>query len=286
VVAELGVGCAGVSEQPFDELVLSVMTSPGASFVDRVEAAASAGYHGIGLRPGDRTRAHAAGLSDDDLRRLLDRHGVRVVEIDALVGWGAGDDARAKARIHEERIYELADALGAHHMTITGDLTGPWERSVELFGAVCDRAAPHELGVALEFLPWSDVPDADTARRLVHAAGRANGGVLVDSWHHFRGAASDDQLLALPPKLVMGVQFDDGLMSGEGTLLEQTHDRRLPGDGEFDLGHFLRLLWGNGVRLPLCVEVISPAMADRPAGDAARIAADRTRAVVDQAFGS
>jgi sugar phosphate isomerase/epimerase len=269
---------------PFEQLVFSVMSSPKAKFTERVVAAAEAGYCGIGLRPGDRTRALATGLTDADLQRILDDHEIDVIEIDVLVGWGMDDEAVAKARRHEDQIYELADVFGAHHVTLTGDLSGPWERSVELFAGVCDRAASHDLGVAVEFLPWTDVPDADTARRLVEAAGRRNGGVLVDSWHHFRGAASDDQLLALPPELVLGVQFDDGFLTGSGTLLEQTFDRQLPGDGEFDLTHFLQLLWEIGVRTPLCVEVISKTLTELPVQQACRISAEHTRLVVQTAF--
>ena len=158
------------------------------------------------------------------------------------------------------------------------------DRSAELFAGVCDRAAERGLRIALEFLPWTEVPDADTAREIVQRAGRPNGGVQVDSWHHFRGAASDDQLRALPPELVVAVQFDDGLMSGDGTLYEQTFERLVPGDGEFKLAHFLQVLAGNGVTAPLCVEVISTPMKEMPVADAARITADATRKILGEAF--
>ncbi len=262
------------------------MTHPGAGFEERVGAAAAAGYDAIGLRPGDRTRALATGLGDADLRAMLSDHGVSVLEIDVLVGWGMDDDAAAHARRHEKRIYELSDALGARHVTVTGDLAGPWERSVELFAALCDRAAEHGLAVGIEFLPWTEVRDAATAGRLVADAGRTNGGVVVDSWHHFRGAASDDQLRALPPERVLAIQLDDGFADGSGSLLEQTFDRELPGDGQFDLRHFLRLLNDLGVVAPLCVEVISPRMARLSIEQACQVTADKTRAVLAGAFGS
>lgn len=160
---------------PFERLVLSTMTSPKAGFKDGVLAVAEAGFSDIGFRPGDRTRAHVDGLSDADLRGLLTDHDIDVIEIDVLVGWGMGEDEVAKAERHEARIYELADELGAQRVTLTGHLSGPWECSVELFAGVCDRAARHDLALAIEFLPWSDVPDADTARRLFESAGRPNG---------------------------------------------------------------------------------------------------------------
>lgn len=279
----MNAGSAG--SPPFGELVLSVMTIPDADFEDRVAAAAAAGYGGIGLRPKHRTSAHQQGLTDADLRAVLEDNGVSVVELEVLSGWGADGDEAAASRTHEEEIYQLADALGGRHMTVTGTgLEGPVERSAERFAAVCDRAAAHGLRVALEFLPWTAVPDADHARAIVELAGRPNGGVLVDTWHHFRGAASDEQLRALPREMVVAVQFDDDRLDGEGTLFEQTFHRLLPGQGAFALVHFLHLMADLGVTAPLCVEVISDLSATIPAAEMARRAAEATRAVMAEAF--
>jgi sugar phosphate isomerase/epimerase len=272
---------------PFEQLVLCTMTSPDAEFEDRVVAAAAAGYSGIGLRPKHRDRALSQGLSDEAMRAILADNAVALVELEVLSGWGSEEDKLPAVRAHEDAIYELADSLGGRHMTVTGaGLVGPIERTVEKFAGVCDRAADHGLIVALEFLPWTEVPDADHARQIVQLAGRSNSGVQVDTWHHFRGAASDDQLRALPPELVAAIQFDDGMLSGEGTLYEQTFERLNVGEGEFALVHFLQLLAEHGVTAPLCVEIISTKFKELPVADAARLSADATRKVLDEAFGS
>ncbi len=266
-------------------LVLSVMTSPAAGFVERVEAAAAAGYTGIGLRTGDRRRAHADGLTDADLRAVLAAHGIEVVELEGLHKWGMSGTEGERALEHEQRLYELADALGGRHITATGDLDLPHGEVVERFAALCDRAAEHGLTVALEFLPWTEVPDARTAWSIVGDAGRPNGGVLVDSWHHFRGAADDHQLRAIPPEHIVAVQFDDADAEVVGTLLDDTlHRRRLPGEGAFDLVGFLRLLVDHGVRAPLCVEVINDELGAMPVAEAAARTAQATRAVLDRAL--
>jgi sugar phosphate isomerase/epimerase len=270
---------------PFEQLMMCTMTSPDADFEDRVTAAAAAGYTGIGLRPRHRNRALQQGLTDAGLRSILSDNGVALTEIEVLSGWGSDDEAMAVARVHEDEIYQLVDALGGRHLTVTGaGLQGPVERSAEKFAGVCDRAAEHGLLIALEFLPWTEVPDADHAREIVELAGRSNGGVQVDTWHHFRGAASDDQLRALPPEMVIAIQFDDDMMSGEGTLYEQTFERLVPGEGEFPLIHFLHVLAANGVTAPLGVEVISSRFKAMPVAEAARISADATRAILDEAF--
>lgn len=271
---------------PFSPLVLSVMTAPEADFVVRVEAAAAAGYAGIGLRTGDRRRAHADGLTDADLRAVLDANGIEVVELEGLHKWGMGGEAGASARRHEDRLYELAHALGGRHVTATGDLDLPHDQVVERFAATCDRAAEHGLTIALEFLPWTEVPDAAVAGRIVADADRPNGGVLVDTWHHFRGAADDDLLTALPPERIVAVQFDDADDQVVGTLLEDTlHRRRLPGTGSFDLVGLMRLLADHGVRAPLCVEVIADDLWQLDIAEAAVRTADATRTVLAEAFG-
>lgn len=265
-------------------LCLSVMTQPHAGFVDRVRAASEAGYAGIGLRPGDRRRAHEAGLTDADLRTVLDDHSVEVVEIEGLHRWGCGGEAGHAARAHEGRLYELVDALGGRHVTVTGDLDLPHDQVVGRFAALCDRAAEHGLVIALEFLPWNEVPDAGAAWRIVRDADRPNGGVLVDTWHHFRGAADDDLLTSVPADRIAALQFDDADAEVVGTLFEDTlARRRLPGDGDLDLVGFLRLMAQHGARAPLSVEVINEDLWQRPIEDVARVTADATRRVLASA---
>lgn len=265
-------------------LVLCVMTSPAAPFTERVEAAAAAGYAGIGLRTGDRRRAHEAGLTDADLRAVLRANGIELVEVEGLHRWGMSGPDGDLALQHEQRLYELVDALGGRHITATGDLDLPHDQVVERFAALCDRAAAHGLSVALEFLPWTEVPDAGAAWRIAGDAGRPNGGVLVDSWHHFRGAADDDLIRSVPPEHILAVQFDDADADVVGSLLDDTlHRRRLPGEGSFDLVGFVRMLADHGVTAPLCVEVISDDLARLPIAEAAASTAAATRAVLAQA---
>ena len=75
----------------------------------------------------------------------------------------------------------------------------PLDAVTERFAGICDRAAEHGVRIGIEFLPFSEIPDAATAWQIVRDADRPNGGLDVDSWHHFRGAADLGQLLAIPP---------------------------------------------------------------------------------------
>ena len=271
-----------------DDLILSHFSlGRFRPFEERVRAAAEAGFAAMGLYIGDYERLRAEGAKDAGLRAVLNHYGMRIVEIEALRGWsaaGAQRDAYLKA---ETEVFNMSDALGpGHHVQVIGPYAGTLDDAAQAFAGVCDRAAEHGLAAAIEFLPeMSNIPDAATAMRIVTLAGRANGGICLDCWHHFRGANDDDMLRAIPAEAIFTVQFDDGPRQrvDPDYYTDCTRHRSVPGDGDFDLTGFLRLVAEMGVRLPLSVEVMSTKLQDQTASEIARRLADATRAVVTAA---
>jgi sugar phosphate isomerase/epimerase len=275
-----------------DDLILSHFSlGRFRPFEERVRAAAEAGFAAMGLYVGDYERLRAEGARDADLRAVLDDHGLRVVEIEALRGWSAAGKAGKAGKAErdaylkaEHKTFAMSDALGpGHHVQVVGPYAGTLDDAAEAFAALCDRAAEHGLAAAIEFLPeMTNIPDAATAMRIVTAAGRANGGICLDSWHHFRGANDDDMLRAIPPERIFAVQFDDGPRQrvDPDYYTDCTRYRDVPGDGDFDLTGFLRLLNDMGVRLPLSVEVMSVDLQEQTATEIARRLAGATRAVM------
>ena len=275
-----------------EDLIAAFLTLSGAPamkparfpFAERVAAAAAAGYAAIGLDSADYAASREAGHSDAEMRKVLDDHGIRVAELEFVADWLDDQHQPPRARKIEDRLYAAADAFGARHLN-AGTFLSPGalpdlEIAADRFAALCDRADAHGLQVALEFLPWTAIPDAATAWEIARLADRANGGVLVDSWHYFRGAADPGQLLEIPPHRIVVIQFDDADAYDGGDLLEDTMKRRLPGEGAFDLVGFVRLLDEMGVTAPLSVEIISPEQRARPLIEAARLSHDSTRAVL------
>jgi sugar phosphate isomerase/epimerase len=253
-------------------------------FEERVQAAAEAGFAAMGLYVGDYRRLRAEGARDADLRAVLDQHGMRVVEIEALRGWSATGAERTAYLRSEQSVFAMSDALGpGHHVQVIGPYTGTPDDAAEAFAGVCDRAAEHGLAAAIEFLPeMSNIPDAASAMQIVKAADRANGGICLDSWHHFRGANDDDMLRAIPAEAIFTVQFNDGprQRADPDYYTDCTRHRNVPGDGDFDLAGFLGVVNEMGVRLPLSVEVLSVDLRPWPAGYLARRLAEATRAVL------
>jgi sugar phosphate isomerase/epimerase len=264
------------------DIYLCASTIDGASFQQRLEAASAGRYAGIGLRPGHYKAARAEGLSESDLRRMLEDRGLKVVEIGFLADWWESGDLASRSRAHEEQLYRLKESLGGRHMMlIGGPLHEPICTVAERFAAVCDRALDHGLLVGLEFLPWTDTADAGRAWQIAKTAGRQNGGIVLDTWHHFRGAADNGLIRAVPADRVVAIQFSDGEQQRTGTDLEDTFKRRrLPGQGDFDLRSFLSTVADMAVTAPVGVEVLSDELRKLGPTETARRAADTTRQVL------
>ena len=280
-----------------DRIVASYWTIAGAtpndparfSFESRVRTAAETGFWGIGMHVDDYLRTRERGTSDDEMLRLLESTGMAIDEIEFLTGWSSDvEPIRAHSLQVEAAIFAAVDALGARQLNV-GCTESPGEvatveRLAERFAALCDRAAGHGLTVALEFLPWSGIPDIATAWDVVRRSGAPNGGILLDVWHFFRGNPNFDALRGVPADRIVGVQVNDGPAEPAGEIREETrHGRRLPGHGDFDLSRMVRELRAMGVSAPWAIEVMSDDLATKELRAACRLAFESTASLLDSA---
>ena len=277
-----------------EDLVLCAGTLAGASFRERVEAAAEAGFSAISLFLGDYQQARAEGLSDGEMRRLLGDNGIALAELDPLMSWVPGAELGASAneqgakffQQREQDFYAAADALGARSLNAVSITNDPLAKSAlaEAFAALCDRAAAHGLLVHLEFLPWTSIPDLDAALEIVELADRPNGGLMFDTWHHFRSRGKNERIRSVPGRRILALQINDAPRQAEPNLVDETlHRRLLPGQGDIDLVEILRLLAEVGSPAPVGIEVFSDVLAGLPPREAAQRAGDAARAVLQQA---
>ena len=276
-----------------DDLVLCSGTlRRGIPFAERLAAASGAGFDAISLWGRDYAAARSEGLSDADLRLMLDDHGLAVGELDPAWWWppGASDlhispelDTEDVFRFGEADLFAMADAIGARSMNAVDVFGGRWDvdGAAEAFAGLCTRAAEHGLLVHIEWLSWSKIPDLATALRIVELAGQPNGGLNIDAWHLVRSGVPVDELADVPGSLILGVQLCDGPLEPESNLIEATlHQRELPGQGQFDLDAMVGALRHTGTTAPIGVEVFSDQLHALPPAEAAEAAARATRAVL------
>ncbi|HLI73195.1 MAG TPA: sugar phosphate isomerase/epimerase family protein [Acidimicrobiales bacterium] len=278
------------------DLVLCSGTVPrDVSFRDRLRAAADAGFSAVSLWGRDYHRARRDGHDDAEMRTMLDDHGLVVAEIDPAWWWTPGAaEVRIPAELDtlevfrhgEDELFRIADAVGARSVNAADVLGGSWgpEEAAEAFARLCDGAAAHGLLVHLEWLAWSRIDTLAVASEVVRLADRPNGGLTIDTWHCARTGVSAHDVAALPGAAVLSIQLDDGPAAAEDDLLHATlHERRLPGEGDFDLAGYLGALVKIGAVAPVGVEVFSDALHAQGPMVAARRAAQATRATLERA---
>jgi sugar phosphate isomerase/epimerase len=251
------------------------------SAVDRIAAAATAGYGAVGLYADDLDRWGPVG----EIRRVADDHGVSVTELEFLVNWSLEGQAAHESRIVEGRLYALADTFGSAHINVgireAKHEIAPLEVVAERFAALCDRAAAHGLEVAFEFMPFRALDTLAAAWEMVRLADRPNGGIVLDAWHWFRGTPDLGMIESVPADRISVVQLCDGHAEPVGSLIEDTLDHRLlPGEGAWDLGGLLGALLAHGVRAPVSVEILSADLRRRGLKEMA----DRTARATERVF--
>jgi sugar phosphate isomerase/epimerase len=271
-----------------DDLVLCAGSVLQVPFMERLPLAAASGFTGVSMLESDYTGARAKGYSDADLRAALAAHGLEIAELDALTRWLPVAESFVSEEwattFGESDFYAIADSVGARSINLV-DLGKDTELSLdvaaEAFAGVCDRAGEHGLLVHIEFLPWSSIPTLERAWEIVREAGRANGGVLLDTWHFLRSGGTPESLPLLPAARVFALQISDAPAQAEPDPLEETMKRRLlPGQGAARVREVVDILVEGGCTAPVGVEVFSTEQMALPADHAISRVAQASRAAL------
>lgn len=240
---------------------------------DRIQVSAEAGFVGMGLLHADLLAIEERiGLSR--LGKLLDAAGMRHIEVECLINWFADGDVRAASDRQRADLLRAAEALGARHIKVNGDLEGrqwPADRLADEFARLCAQADDVGAMVAIEFIPFSGIRDIAAARAIVESAGAANGKLLIDTWHVARAHTPYEEVAALPADLIAHVEIDDAPADPVGgPWVDTVHHRKLPGEGDLDVPEFLRAIAATGYDGPVGVEILSSIHRQLPLQDAAR----------------
>jgi sugar phosphate isomerase/epimerase len=255
-----------MADLAFATLNHSPLVEPHADLLMQVAAAADAGYPMLSPDVFS-IRAHLA--VGGSLAQLADALADRQLACLDLAGLTIGaDEARTKREADE--LLEMARALDARWVQVrVVDAVDDGIRS--LFAWSADQFGGSGVGLAVEFSPLTKVKTIADARDLLAGdGGDARTGVIVDTWHFFRGDDRWPDLDALPLDELAFVQFSDGLPAGTDPGYDTLHRRALPGHGEFDLARFSACLRAKEFRGPVSVEVLSRDLRALPVEEFAR----------------
>lgn len=254
----------------------------------RAQAAAKAGYIGMGLETSDlRHLIDRHGYAE--IRRILADAGLTYLEFEVLTDWFTSGERRAASNAQRAFLLQAAGELGAQKIKTIGDAHGgmdnaiprPWaiDDLAQAYGQLAREAAQVGAAITLELVPGTGVRDLPTARAIAEGANEPNAGLLIDIWHLARGGIAYEDVLGLPAHLINAVEIDDAMARQEGSIFEDTIRRRkLPGEGELDVPRFLRSLMATGYSGVHGVEMVSDEHRARALEDAARSSFETTMA--------
>ncbi len=230
-------------------------------FKDRVEAAARAGFKGIGIWHTELEHIqHHRSL--EEMRMILNDNGIQYVELEFLTDWFLDGARKAESDSRKKRLLEASAALQAKHVKV-GDFYSsvcPMPRIIEAFAALCREAEEYGATIGFEFMASAMLDNLKDSLAMVQAAGAKNGGLVLDIVHVVNLGISYEEISRIPLQYVINVELNDGTLPGSPRH-DPSRARRFCGEGEFDIKGFINGVNRTGYKGPWAVEVFSQELA-------------------------
>jgi len=232
-----------------------------------IDVAALHGFPTITVPPNVFDQCLASGTSLAGLRQRLSDSGIRVTVIDALTrdlpGAACIDDVPAIWRDNWkyglDDLIRMAEALEAPTINVThylGKLATPLELAQAIAG-LAERAGRHGLKLSLEFIPGTSLASLPITANIVLLAAAPNVGIMLDVWHLLNSGGGVEDIRALPPGSLSGVQLNDRRTDATPSPCHTVGDRSLPGEGAAPLKPIVQAILDNSPDVSFEVEVFS-----------------------------
>jgi sugar phosphate isomerase/epimerase len=246
-------------------------------FADRVRAAAQAGFKGIGLWHTD--LEHILQYRTlREMKRILDDNGIQYVELEFLTDWFLDGVRKAESDSRRKRLFEASEALHAKHVKV-GDFYNsscPLPRVAEAFAALCAEANKYGATIGFEIMGCAMIDNIKDAISMVETAGAKNGGLIIDIYQVANLGMTYEEISKIPLKYLVNVELNDGSLPGSPQ--HDPSNRRLCGEGEYDIKGFIKCVKTMGYKGPWGVEVIAEKLALLPLKEMSSRAFDSTMA--------
>lgn len=244
---------------------LNTSTIRPASLMDKIDAAAAAGFRAVELWNEDVFAYLEGGGSLREVQDRLAGHGLVVPSMIAIMGFVGNEEAGRLERVGEaRRRMEQARGLGAPFIVASPplgrtDLARCGQDYAELL------TMGREIGIrpAMEFLGFVEhVNSIGTAREIMERSGDPSATIVIDWFHMVRGDGRDtifEDLRALRGEQIAIVHLDD--VPYQKPFGEMTDgDRVYPGDGDIPIAQLFETLGETGYQGPVSLELFNEAL--------------------------
>src|SRR4051794_392628 len=120
-------------------------------FKERVEAAARAGFCGLGIWHADLDHILQQ-RTLKEMKQILDDNGIKYLELEFLVDWFLGGALKTQSDERKKKLLMASAELGATQIKV-GDFhrrNCAMSRLIEAFAVLCQEAADHDTRVVFE----------------------------------------------------------------------------------------------------------------------------------------
>jgi len=232
-------------------------------FKDRVQAAARAGFTGIGIWHTD--LEHILQFRTlKEMKKVLDDNGIKHIELEFLTDWFLEGARKAESDSRKKRLLEASEALHAKHIKV-GDFyneTCAMPRIIEAFAALCTQAENYGATIGFEIMGCAMIDNIKDALTMVETAGAKNGGIILDVYQVANLGMRYEDISRIPLAYLTNVELNDGTLPGSPH--HDPSNRNFCGEGEYDLKGFIDCIQTMGYTGPWGVEVISETLARLP----------------------
>jgi sugar phosphate isomerase/epimerase len=226
-------------------------------FKSRVEAAARAGFKGIGIWHTELEHILQQ-RTLKEMKIILDNNGMKHVELEFLTDWFLTGARKAESDSRKRRLLEASEVLQAKHIKI-GDFYNtvcPMPHIVESFAALCKESEEYGATIGFEFMASAMIDNLKDALTMVETAGAKNGGLILDIVHVVNLGITYEEMRRIPLQYVINLELNDGTLPGS-LQYDPSRARRFCGEGEFDIKGFITCAHTMGYTGAWAVEVFS-----------------------------
>jgi sugar phosphate isomerase/epimerase len=251
-------------------------------FRDRVEAAARAGFQGVGIWHTDLEHVMLH-RPLKEMKMILDDNGMKYLELEFLTDWFLDGGRKWESDSRKRRLLDAAGVLQAKHIKIGDFYNMPcaMPRIIEAFAALCAEADNVGTSIGFEMMGGSMINKLKDAVTMVESAGAKNGGLILDIIQIAHLGISYEEISRIPRQYLMNFELNDGALPGSPKF-DPSRARRFCGEGDFDIRGLIDCAQNMGFAGPWAVEVMSEELANLPLAELATRAFQTTMAEFDR----
>jgi 4-hydroxyphenylpyruvate dioxygenase len=240
---------------------------------DKLEAAAAAGFDGVEMFEADLLGFDG---TPAEVRAICEGLGLAITIYQPFRDFEAMPEPfRTRNLDRAERKFDVMQALGTDLLLVCSNTQeaalADDARAAADLAEMAERAARRGLRVGFEALAWGrHVRRWAQAWRIVQLAGHPALGLIVDSFHTLALGDSVTGLADVPGDKIFFMQLADAPRLSMDVLSWSRHFRNFPGQGDLDVGGFVRTVLAAGYAGPLSLEVFNDEFRASPARLTAR----------------